>query len=63
MAVSTRTTAFDSVEYYVKTSGDVWYNPTIKSSDSPDYSTGTGKSEGVTQCALLSPEGGEVVAS
>ena len=63
MAASDRVPAFTRVLYAVNTTGDVWFNPTIKSSDSPDYSTGTGKSEGVTQSALLSPQGEEVVPS
>ena len=63
MAASTRTVAFSSVEYVVATTGDTWYQPTINTSDSPDYSTAPDKTAAVTQCALNSPEGEELVAS
>ena len=62
MAVSNRTVAFTRVQYAVNTTGDVWYNPTIGTSDSPDYSTAPDKANAVAQCALNSPEGEEVVA-
>ena len=62
MAASNRTTAFTRVLYAVNTTGDVWFNPTIGTSDSPDYSAAADKAAAVTQCALNSPEGEEVVA-
>ena len=62
MAASTRTVAFSKVEYYVNTTGDVWFPATIGTSDSPDYSTAPDKAAAVAQCALNAPEGVEVVA-
>ena len=62
MAASTRTTAFERVLYAVNTTGDAWYRPTIGTNDSPDLSDATDKASAVTQCALNSPEGEEVVA-
>ncbi len=62
MAASTRTVAFKKVLYAVNTTGDAWYPATVGTSDSPDYSTNPDKAAAVTQCALNSPEGEEVVA-
>ena len=62
MAASDRTPAFKRVLYAVNTTGDVWFNPTVNTSDSPDYSTAPDKTAALTQCALLAPEGEEVVA-
>ena len=63
MAASTRTVAFKGVEYAVNVTGDVWYQPTINTSDSPDYSSGADKTAAVAQCALNSPEGVELVVT
>jgi|21_taG_2_1085346.scaffolds.fasta_scaffold168486_1 hypothetical protein len=63
MAASNRTTAFTRVLYAVNTTGDVWFNPTVGTNDSPDYSTAPDKANALTQCALNSPEGEEVLGS
>ena len=54
------TPVISSIEYSVNTTGDTWFQPTVASSDSPDY-TAT-KAEAATQCAVMSPLGTEVVA-
>ena len=54
--------AFGSVEYAVNATGDVWFHPTVNTSDSPDYSVDPDKAAAVTQCGKMSPEGKEVVA-
>ena len=59
MAASDRTPAFKRVLYAVKTTGDTWFQPTIASTDSPDYTAD--KAEALAQCTLLSPEGEEVL--
>ena len=59
MAASNRTTAFTEVLYAVNKTGDTWYQPSIASSDSPDYTAA--EAEALTQCQLNSPEGKEVV--
>ena len=63
MAVSNRTPAFTQVTYAVNTTGDAWYCPTIRTSDSPDLSTAPDKAAAVTQCALNSPEGVEILGT
>ena len=50
-----------TVEYMVNTSGDALFNPTIASSDSPNYTAD--KVEANTQCLKLSPDAVEVVAT
>tara|TARA_B100000073_G_scaffold198_2_gene208 strand:+ start:1299 stop:1481 length:183 start_codon:yes stop_codon:yes gene_type:complete len=60
MAASTRTTSFERVQYAVNTTGDTLFNPTIGSSDSPDYTAA--KAEALAQSELISPQGEEVVA-
>ena len=63
MAASDRTPAFTRVLYAVNTTGDVWFPATINTSDSPDYSTATDKAAAVTQAALNSPQGEEVLGA
>ena len=63
MAVSNRTPAFTQVTYAVNTTGDAWYCPTIRTSDSPDLSTAPDKAAAVAQCALNSPEGVEILGT
>ena len=60
MAASNRTPAFTTVLYAVNTTGDTWFQPTIASSDSPDYTAD--KTEALTQCQMNSPQGQQVVA-
>ena len=48
------------VYYAVKTTGDTLFQPTIRSSDSPNYTTA--KAEAKTQCIALSPNAEERVA-
>ena len=50
-----------SIEYKVAAAGETWFQPTIASSDSPDFTAD--KIEAATQCAVLSPNGSESVAS
>ena len=52
--------ALKQVKYAVKTTGDAMFNPTIGSSDSPDYTAK--KAEANTQCVALSPLATERVA-
>ena len=52
--------ALKQVKYAVKTTGDAMFNPTIRSSDSPDYTTA--KTEANTQCVAMSPLATERVA-
>ena len=59
MAASNRTVAFTDVLYAVHRSGEAWYQPTVASTDSPDYDAD--KTEALTQCQLISPEGQEVL--
>ena len=49
------------VEYMVNTTGDAMFQPTIASSDSPDYTSA--KVEANAQCVKLSPNAVEVVPS
>ena len=63
MAASTRTPAFTRVLYAVNTTGDVWFPATVNTNDSPDYANAPDKAAAVTQCAMNSPQGEEVVAS
>ena len=49
------------VEYMVNTTGDAMFQPTIASSDSPDYTAD--KVEANEQVLKLSPDAVEVVAS
>jgi len=53
------TSALKQVKYAVKTTGDAMFNPTIRSSDSPDYTAK--KSEANTQCVAMSPLASERV--
>ena len=48
------TPAIKRIEYAVTTTGDVWFNPTIGTSDSPNYSDTTDKAAALTQCFALS---------
>ena len=48
------------IDYKVNTTGDAWFQPTVASSDSPDYTVV--KAEAVTACQVLSPTGVESVA-
>ena len=52
--------ALKQVKYAVKTTGDAMFNPTIGSSDSPDYTAK--KAEANTQCVAMSPLATERVA-
>ena len=56
------TPAISSIEYKVNTTGDVLFNPTIGTSDSPDYSSAPDKANAVTQCSINSPLAVESVA-
>jgi len=55
------TPVISSIEYSVAATGDTWFQPTISTSDSPDYTAA--KAEAATQCAVMSPLGVEKVAS
>ena len=61
MAASDRTPAFTRVLYAVNTTGDTFLNPTIGTSDSPDYTAD--KANALAQSKLNSPQGEEVVPS
>ena len=63
MAASDRTPAFKRVLYAVNTTGDVWFPATVGTSDSPDYSAAPDKAAAVTQTALNSPQGEEVLGA
>ena len=63
MAASDRTPAFTRVLYAVNTTGDVWFPATINTNDSPDYSDATDKAAAVTQTAMNSPQGEEVLGA
>ena len=63
MAASTRQPAFTQVLYYVAASGNTPFNPTIGTSDSPDYAANPDKSNAVAQCTLLNPQLVATVAS
>ena len=52
--------AISAVTYAVSTSGDAMFQPTIASSDSPDYSTAS--VEANAQCVKLSPLAQESVS-
>ena len=52
--------ALKQVKYAVKTTGDAMFNPTIGSSDSPDYTAAN--TEANTQCVAVSPAATERVA-
>ena len=58
--------AYDSVckevTYVVRTTGNVWFHPTISSSDAPEY-TGSDKAVALDQCRTMSPLGRETVKS
>jgi len=60
MAASDRTPAFTKVLYAVNASGDVFFRPTIASTDSPDMTAD--KAEALAQCEMMSPQGEQVVA-
>lgn len=47
------TPAISSITYAVNTTGDALFQPTISSSDSPDYTSD--KAEANTQAVVLSP--------
>ena len=57
------TPVLSRIEYAVNTTGDVMFNPTIGTSDSPDYSDATDKAAAVAQVVINSPLAEEVVAS
>tara|TARA_B100000214_G_scaffold273395_1_gene203590 strand:- start:786 stop:968 length:183 start_codon:yes stop_codon:yes gene_type:complete len=59
MAASNRTPAFTTVLYAVPASGDTWFQPTIASSDSPDYTADN--TEALAQCEMMNPQGEQVV--
>jgi len=63
MAASNRTPAFEQVIYYVAASGNTPFNPTIGTSDSPDYAVNPDKAAAVAQCTLLNPQLVATVAS
>ena len=54
------TPVISSIEYQVNATGDTFFNPTIGSSDSPDYTAA--KAEALAQCKILSPLGVESVS-
>ena len=55
------TPVISSIESSVAADGDTWFQPTIASSDSPDYTAD--KSEAVTQCGVLSPLGEQKIST
>ena len=59
MAASNRTPAFTKVLYAVPASGDTWFQPTVASSDSPDFTAD--KTEALAQCVMMNPQGEQVV--
>ena len=52
--------AVSAVTYAVNTTGDAMFNSTIRSSDSPNYTTA--KTEANTQCVAVSPAATQRVA-
>jgi len=63
MAASNRTTAFTKVLYAVNNINDTWFQPTVGTSDSPNYAANPDKASAVTQCALNSPEGEAILGT
>ena len=61
LAYNPKTNSVTAVDYAVPATGDTWFQPTIASSDSPDYTAA--KTEAVTQCGVMSPLGQESVVS
>ncbi|KZR87242.1 hypothetical protein MITS9509_01093 [Synechococcus sp. MIT S9509] len=51
-----------TIDYVVKTTGDVWFEANVGNSDSPNYSDETTKIAALAACANLSPNGAEFVA-
>ena len=58
---SATTSSLSRITYAVSTTGDAPFNPTIGTSDSPDYSNATDKAAAVAQAAILSPLAEEVL--
>ena len=54
------TPVIQTITYTVNATGDALFNPTIGSTDSPDYTAD--KAEANTQCLTLSPLAAERVA-
>ena len=50
-----------SIQYMVSATGNSWFNPTIGSDDSVDFTAS--KTEAAIQCAVMSPNGSEVVVA
>lgn len=61
MAYNPSSTVHVQVTYAVNASGDPLFNPTIQSSDAPDYTAA--KVEANAQCLRLSPEALQRVVS
>ena len=51
-----RDPAFARVLYVTAADGDVWFNPTIGISDSPNYAADPDKSNALTQCQTMVSE-------
>lgn len=54
------TPSISKIEYVVAKTGDPFFQPTLASTDSPDYTQD--KTEALAQCKKLSPLGTEAVA-
>ena len=54
--------SIDSIQYAVNTSGDVAFQTTIGTSDSPNYAANPDKAAAVAQVSIMSPLLTEVVA-
>ena len=54
-------TSIDSIEYVVNATGDAAFQPTIGTSDSPNYAANPDKAAAVAQCTIMSPLLTEVV--
>ena len=53
--------SIDSIEYAVSTAGNVAFQTTIGTSDSPNYSANPDKAAAVAQVSIMSPLSTEVV--
>ena len=56
------TPVISSILYAVSATGNVLFQPTIGTSDSPDYASAPDKANAVAQCTIMSPLSEEVVA-
>ena len=56
------TPVISSIQYAVAATGNVLFQPTIGTSDSPDFASAPDKANAVAQVSIMSPLSTEVVA-